>query len=68
MLHTVYVQFTLAKPDLAAIRNLDDYLFLSLRNAQISPARRQAELEAVELPVADYDSADVRLKDGLPDR
>jgi RNA polymerase sigma factor (sigma-70 family) len=66
LLHTVFVQFTLSRPDLSAIRNLDDYLFVSLRNTQISHARRQATVEANELFVADYDSAEIRLKEASP--
>jgi predicted RNA polymerase sigma factor len=66
LLHTVFVQFTLASPDLGAIRNLDDYLFVSLRNTQISQARRNATVEAAELSLTDYDSAEIRLKDARP--
>jgi RNA polymerase sigma factor (sigma-70 family) len=66
LLHTVFVQFTLARPDLSSIRNLDDYLFISLRNTQISQARRQATVDANELFVADYDSAEIRLREASP--
>ena len=67
LLQTVFVQFTLARPDLQAIRNLDDYLFVSLRNTHLSQARRSGIEEASGLSVVDYDCAEMRLREVLPD-
>jgi DNA-directed RNA polymerase specialized sigma24 family protein len=61
LLHTTYVQFAMARPDLEAIRDIDSYLFISLRNTFISRRRRSAAAAASELSVADYDCAEIPL-------
>src|SRR5262245_4581554 len=58
----VYVQFTLARPDLANIENIDGYLYRMLRNRQLSLIRRNAGRFVEDLSVIDYDSAAIGLR------
>jgi DNA-directed RNA polymerase specialized sigma24 family protein len=62
LLHDVFVQFTLARPDLEAIQNLDGYLFVTLRNMHLSHIRRHAKTPANPKLVVEFDSADVSLR------
>ena len=61
ILHDAFVQFTFARPDLNAIRNLDGYFYNMLRNLHVSQVRREARNRLQQFPVIEYDSAD----DGL---
>ena len=62
LVHDVFVQFTLARPDLAVIENIDGYLHRALRNRHLSNIRRNARTP-LDLPSAvEYDSA----RDGNP--
>jgi len=40
LVHDTYVQFTLARPDLNAIGNLNGYLYTMMRNLHVSQLRR----------------------------
>src|ERR1044072_7129552 len=40
LVHDAFVQFTLARPDLARVQNLEGYLYQMLRNLNISQMRR----------------------------
>ncbi len=55
-------QFTLVRPDLAAIRDLEGYLFIMLRNMNVSQVRRANLVKTESLSVADYDSAEFGLR------
>ena len=57
LVHDAYVHFTLARPPLDGVENLDGYLFVMLRNLHTSQARRAARLRERMLPAIDYDSA-----------
>ncbi|HEX7174047.1 MAG TPA: sigma-70 family RNA polymerase sigma factor [Pyrinomonadaceae bacterium] len=57
LVHDAYVHFTLARPPLREVENLDGYLFVMLRNLHTSQARRAARLRERMLPAIDYDSA-----------
>lgn len=60
LLHDVFLQFTLARPDLDAIENLDAYLRQMLRNLRVSQVRRAAQRNEQSLCSADFDSAALR--------
>lgn len=60
LLHDVFLQFTLARPDLDAIENLDAYLRQMLRNLRVSQVRRAAQRSEQSLCSADFDSAALR--------
>ena len=51
LLHDAYVQFTLTRPDLAAIRHLDNYLFGVLRVLWLSRQRRAGRTRLEQLSV-----------------
>jgi DNA-directed RNA polymerase specialized sigma24 family protein len=40
LLHDTFIQFTLSKPDLSSIQNLDGYLYTVMRNLHLSQIRR----------------------------
>ena len=42
LVHDAFIQFTLGRPDLDGIRNLDGYLYTTLRNRLLSHVRRSA--------------------------
>jgi DNA-directed RNA polymerase specialized sigma24 family protein len=62
LVHDAFLQFTLARPDLACIENLDGYLRQMLRNLHISQVRRAAQKHERPLCLADYDSAELSLR------
>lgn len=47
LVHDAFIQFTLKQPNLAVIENLDDYLFVMLRNLHISQARRASQTPTI---------------------
>jgi DNA-directed RNA polymerase specialized sigma24 family protein len=57
LVHDAFIQFTLKRPNLAAIESLDDYLFVVLRNLHISQARRASQTPTIKLAISDYDTA-----------
>jgi RNA polymerase sigma factor (sigma-70 family) len=61
LLHDAYVQFTLTRPDLTAIRHLDNYLFGVLRVLWLSRQRRAGRTRLEQLSVIEYDSAEMGL-------
>jgi DNA-directed RNA polymerase specialized sigma24 family protein len=61
LLQDAYIQFTLARPDLGAIENLDGYLVRLLRNLHLSSIRRQAAGSARTVPIESFDSAELAL-------
>lgn len=64
LLQDAFLQFTLARPDLAVIENLDGYLIRLLRNLHLSALRHGARRERRLIAVPDFDSVAIAL-DGL---
>ena len=62
LLHDVFVQFTLRRPDLNAIQDLDGYLFAMLRNSHVSYVRRVPFVRTTALSMAEYDSLEIGLR------
>ena len=62
LLHDAFIQFTLSRPDLDSIENLDGYLRQTLRNLRVSQCRRAAQKRLQPLCAADYDSAELSLR------
>lgn len=62
LVHDAYIQFTLTRPDLNAITNLNGYLYIMLRNLQRSHMRRALRTQHRTLSIIDYDSAEIGLR------
>jgi RNA polymerase sigma factor (sigma-70 family) len=62
LLHDVFVQFTLRRPDLNPIQDLDGYLFTMLRNSHVSYVRRAPFVRTTPLSMAEYDSLEIGLR------
>ncbi|HEX9422019.1 MAG TPA: RNA polymerase sigma factor [Pyrinomonadaceae bacterium] len=62
LVHDAFIQFTLKQPNLAVIENLDDYLYVMLRNLHISQARRASQTPTIQLAISDYDTAEIGLR------
>src|SRR5204863_1422668 len=62
LVHDAFIQFTLSEPDLGAIRDLDSYLFIVLRNLHLSHVRRASQAQFTPHSIADYDSAEIGLR------
>lgn len=62
LVHDAFIQFTLSQPDLEAIRDLDSYLFIVLRNMHLSQVRRSSQVRFAPISIADYDSAAIGLR------
>jgi RNA polymerase sigma factor (sigma-70 family) len=62
LVHDAFIQFTLSKPDLSAINDLDSYLFIVLRNMHLSQVRRASQHRFAPISIADYDSAAIGLR------
>jgi RNA polymerase sigma factor (sigma-70 family) len=58
LLHDVYILFSLHRPDISSIDNLEGYLYTMLRNLHISRLRRAARSPLKQLSVIDLDSAE----------
>src|ERR687894_583476 len=58
LLHDVYILFSLHRPEISAIENLEGYLYAMLRNLHISRLRRAARSPLKQLSVVDFDSAE----------
>lgn len=61
LLHDAYIQFTLTRPDLNSIQNLNGYLFGVLRVLWLSRQRRAGRARLEQLSVIEYDSAEMGL-------
>ena len=57
-----FVAFTLSRPDLTGIENLDGYLRGMLRKLQVSRVRRAAQGAQVTRSLLDQDSAELALR------
>lgn len=62
LVHDAFVQFVLNRPNLQEIENLDGYLYVTLRNAQLSHARRAAHDPQRNTTSLDYDSLEITLR------
>jgi RNA polymerase sigma factor (sigma-70 family) len=62
LVHDAYIQFTLVRPELHLIHNLDAYLFGMLRKLHLSHLRRITRRAHRELSIADYDAAIIALR------
>jgi RNA polymerase sigma factor (sigma-70 family) len=62
LVHDAFVQFTLARPDLGRIENLDGYLYQMLRNLNVSRMRRARRRHEDAPSVVEYDSAEFALR------
>src|SRR5919205_2617805 len=54
LVHDAFVQFTLARPDLGRVENLDGYLYQMLRNLNTSRMRRAARRREGAPAVIEY--------------
>lgn len=61
LLHDAYIQFTISRPELSHIRDLDAYLYITIRNLHLSEVRRATRSPLEPLPVLEFDSAELRL-------
>ena len=66
LVHDVFVQFTLTRPGLARVQNIDGYLYTMLRNLHVSQMRRERRRQSPRLAVVEYDSVEVALRAADP--
>lgn len=66
LVHDTYIQFTLTRPDLNTIGNLNGYLYTMMRNLQVSQVRRSLRRQQRTLSIIDYDSAELGLRAADP--
>ncbi len=59
LLHDTFIQFTLSKPDLDLIQNVEGYLYIVMRNLHLSQIRRGGRAAMRSLTAVEYDTADV---------
>ncbi len=57
LVHDAFVQFMLYRPELAAIQNLEAYLYTTLRNLHLAQVRWSTTTQSRALSIAEYDSA-----------
>ena len=62
LVHDTFLHFTLNRPELLSIQNLDGYLYTSLRNMHLSRVRRASRVQQRTLAIAEYDSAEIVLR------
>src|SRR5260370_39840668 len=61
LVHDAFVQFVLSRPDLNSIKNVEAYLYTTLKNMHLSTARRLARDPEHHLVLGEYDSAALAL-------
>src|SRR5262249_37706388 len=66
LVHEAFVEFTLSRPDLDTIQNLEAYLYGVLRNLYLSQIRRAARRQTHSLSLLDYDSIEMGLRSSDP--
>jgi len=57
LVHDAYIQWTLVRPNLQALHNLEGYLYGMLRNMHSAEMRRAFRASSTSLSVVEYDSA-----------
>lgn len=62
LVQDAFIQFTLSRPDLDSIHNLEGYLFAIVRNLHLSQIRREARNPIKPLDLIEYDSAEMGLR------
>src|SRR5215471_1772709 len=62
LLHDAFIQFTITQPDLRTIRNIEGYLYGTLRNLQLSQVRKATRSRLQQLSIAEYESAETGLQ------
>jgi DNA-directed RNA polymerase specialized sigma24 family protein len=62
LVHDAFVQFTLSRPHIDSINNLNGYLYTLLRNLHLSEMRRVDRMQRRTLSIVDYDSAELGLR------
>src|SRR5215813_4926430 len=62
LVHDAFIQFTLKRPDLGTIENIEGYLHRVLRNMYLSSVRRATHVQDRTISLADYDSAEMGLR------
>src|SRR5260370_2889562 len=62
LVQDAFVHFTLVRPDLRTIRNLDGYLFELARNLHLSRVRRATNSRVQQLSILEYDSTELALR------
>jgi RNA polymerase sigma factor (sigma-70 family) len=62
LLHDAFIQFTITRPDLDVIRNMDGYLYGILRNLHLSQLRKATRSRLQQLSVVEYESAETSLR------
>jgi DNA-directed RNA polymerase specialized sigma24 family protein len=62
LLHDAFVHFSVARPDLSAIGNLEAFFYTLLRNLYLSQMRRFSMRQGRELHVIDLDSLEMVLR------
>ena len=66
LVHDTYIQFTLARPDIDSVGNLNGYLYAMMRNLNVSRFRRSQRRQNRTLSIVDYDSAELGLRASDP--
>lgn len=62
LVQEAFIQFTLARPDLGGIQNLEGYLYTIVRNLHLSDVRRAARSPVTPVGAVDYDCAEIGLR------
>jgi len=62
LLHDAFIQFTISQPDLKQIKNLDGYLYGTLRNLHLSQVRKATRSRLQQLSIVEYESAETGLR------
>jgi len=62
LLHETFIEFTLSRPELATIENLDGYLRQVLRNIHLSEFRKSTRQALRTISIAEYDSVSLGLR------
>jgi RNA polymerase sigma factor (sigma-70 family) len=68
LVQDAFIQFTLARPDLAGVQNLEGYLYRMVRNLYLSRIRRGGGIQNRTVSIIDYDSAELGLRAADPQR
>ncbi len=68
LVHDAFFNAIASRRDLAAIDNLDGYLFAMLRNLHIANVRRRARRGDTQMPLVEYESAAAAIHAAAPAR
>ncbi|MCA1557454.1 MAG: sigma-70 family RNA polymerase sigma factor, partial [Acidobacteria bacterium] len=62
LVQEAFIHFTLARPDLSVIINLEGYLYSVLRNLHLSQERRASRSRLQQLSIFEYDTLELALR------